>query len=90
MTSVARAEPSGRARPPDPGVLHGHRRRRPGIRMLVTWLTDAAALMLLSAILSGVPVDSFGAALLASALIAPRQRARLAAADPLRAAVHGR
>ena len=70
MTSVSRADPSSPARPPDPGVLHGHRRRRPGIRMLVTWLTDAAALMLLSAVLASVTVDSFEAALLASALIA--------------------
>jgi len=70
MTSVSRADPSSPARPPDPGVLHGHRRRRPGIRMLVTWLTDAAALMALSAVLASVTVDSFQAALLASALIA--------------------
>ena len=74
MTSVARAEPSSRARPPDPGVLHGHRRRRPGIRMLVTWLTDAAALMLLSAVLASVTVDSFEAALLAAALSASPTR----------------
>jgi len=70
MTSVSRAEPSTPARGPDPGVLHGRRRRRPGIRMLVTWLTDAAALMALSAVLASVTVDSFQAALLASALIA--------------------
>jgi len=70
MTSVSRADPSSPARPPDPGVLHGRRRRHPGIRMLVTWLTDAAALMGLSAVLASVTVDSFGAALLASALIA--------------------
>ena len=70
MTSVSRGEPRRAARPPDPGVLHGRRRRRPGIRMLVTWLTDAATLMLLSAVLASVTVDSFEAALLASALIA--------------------
>ena len=70
MTSVSRAEPSRPARPPGAGVLHGRRRRHPGIRMLVTWLTDAAALMGLSAVLASVTVDSFGAALLASALIA--------------------
>ena len=89
MTSVARAEPSGRARPPDPGVLHGQRRRRPGIRMLVTWLTDAAALMLLSAVLASVTVDSFEAALLASALIGLVNALRVAAGHPARAADHG-
>jgi uncharacterized membrane protein YvlD (DUF360 family) len=71
MTSVSRADPTSAARTPEPGVLDGpRRRRRPGIRMLVTWLTDAATLLLLSAILASVTVDSFGAALVAAALIA--------------------
>jgi uncharacterized membrane protein YvlD (DUF360 family) len=69
MTSVSRADPTSAARTPERGVLDGPRRRRPGIRVLVTWLTDAATLVALSAVLASVTVDSFGAALVASALI---------------------
>jgi uncharacterized membrane protein YvlD (DUF360 family) len=70
MTSLELADPASPERVPEPGVLGPPRRRRPGVRMLVTWLTDAVALMLLSAVLASVTVDSFGAALLGSALIA--------------------
>src|SRR3954447_8616150 len=45
------------------------RRRRPVLRVVVTWLTAAATLMLLSAVLSSVDVDSFAAALGSAALI---------------------
>jgi uncharacterized membrane protein YvlD (DUF360 family) len=58
--------PGAEAGPPDTGKL---RRRRPVLRVIVVWLTDAATLMLLSAVLSRVHVDSFGAALVAAALI---------------------
>jgi uncharacterized membrane protein YvlD (DUF360 family) len=59
---------SPRAAERDAG-LGAFRRRRPVLRLVVIWLTSAATLMLLSALLSRVDVDSFGAALGAAALI---------------------
>src|SRR5205814_8120259 len=43
--------------------------RRPIARILTVWLSSTATLVLLSALLSGIEVDSFGAALGAAALI---------------------
>ncbi|MEA2179028.1 MAG: hypothetical protein QOG77_2325, partial [Solirubrobacteraceae bacterium] len=48
--------------------LGASRRRRPVLRLVVTWLTSAATLMLLSALLSRVDVDSFGPAVVAVGL----------------------
>src|SRR3712207_9160257 len=44
-------------------------RRAVYLRVIAIWLITAATLILLSALLSGVEVTSFGAALIASALI---------------------
>jgi len=44
-------------------------RQRPVLRILVVWLLTTGAIVALSAILSGVHVNSFGAALAAAALI---------------------
>src|SRR3954467_4921437 len=60
------ATPRAEAGPPNTDTRG---RRRPVLRVAVVWLTDAATLMLLSAVLSQVHVDSFGAALVAAALI---------------------
>jgi uncharacterized membrane protein YvlD (DUF360 family) len=50
---------------PDPGA----RRARPVARVLIVWLSTAATLVLLSALLSGIHVDSWGAAVAAAAVI---------------------
>src|SRR3712207_4345662 len=44
-------------------------RRAVYLRVIATWLITAATLILLSALLSGIEVTSFGAALVAAALI---------------------
>ena len=49
----------------DPGA----RRGRPVARILVVWLSTAVTLVLLSALLSGIQVDSWGAAVAAAAVI---------------------
>ena len=64
---MATAVQTTRATPPAPP--DDRRRARPVLRVLVVWLTTAATLMLLSALLSGVDVKDFGAALLAAAII---------------------
>ena len=54
----------------DHDLAHGERRRDQLRRMLVVWILAGATLGLLSVLLSAVHVDSFGAAMLAVALIA--------------------
>ncbi|HWX52509.1 MAG TPA: phage holin family protein, partial [Solirubrobacteraceae bacterium] len=54
----------------DPSQLDdGARRGRPVARILVVWLSTAVTLVLLSALLSGIQVDSWGAAVVAAAVI---------------------
>ena len=53
----------------DMGAVEHVRRRRPLLRILVVWLLTTGAIVALSALLSAVNVESFGAAVVAAAVI---------------------